>query len=342
MKNQLFLYFIVLLFFTSCQTKKLLSHCYTDYSLKLIEESSSPLLDKRHPASAGNIKGYEGGTVFLLEDTLRMFVTEEVNGWVGTRTGYWISKDGINWQRKATIMESVNKPDDPRNALWSPMPFFNENEARWNLFYVGYERDGVTNGRIFRAISSQKGKDGLAGPYIDVPGTVLSYTDKNRDPWEGSQGAAAFYVYRVGSKWYGFYASGDSKTRWDEGLATADSLEGKWQRDESPNPTLTYSENPIVSKLEDGSFFCIFDDIAHGEASSTIGYGYSIDGVNWKQKYFKIPMPKWAVNIRTPQGIIPVENDYYWIYFTAQTPSGFDCVGRMKVKLEKRIISTTK
>lgn len=341
MKNQIYLYFIILISAISCQNKKPLKPFYTDYSLKLIEDSQSPLIDQNHQASVGNIKGYEGGTVFVKDGIFQMFVTEQINGWVGTRTGYWNSSDGINWQRKSTIMESVNKPNDPRNALWSPMPFYNENEDRWNLFYVGYEINGITNGRIFRAVSTHKGNSGLAGPYIDVPGTVLSYTDKNKDPWEGSQGAAAFYVYRVGSKWYGFYASGDSKTRWDEGFATADSLEGKWERDESPNPTLTYSENPIVIKLEDGSFFCIFDDIAHGEASNTIGYGYSIDGVNWKQKFLKIPMPKWALNIRTPQGIIPIEDNYYWIYFTAQTPSGFDCVGRMKVKLEKMMISTT-
>jgi hypothetical protein len=266
-----------------------------------------------------------------------MFVTEEINDWVNTRTGYWQSKDGILWNRISTIQRSVYEPNSnsPRNAIWSPMPFYNKNEGRWNLFYVGYEKDGVTNGRIFRAVSTSKGLDGLAGPYNDMPGTVLSYEDLKKDPWEGSQGAAAFYIFPVGSKWYGFYASGDSKTRWDEGLAMADSIEGKWLRDENPNPTLTYSENPIVSKLQDHTFFCVFDDIAHGESSSTIGYGYSLDGINWKQKFLKFSMPQWATNIRTPQGMIPEGKDTYWIYFTAQTVSGFDCVGRIKVKICK-------
>lgn len=341
MKYRIFLYAITFVLSVSCLDKMPLKPIYTDYSLKLIEESLNPLIDQTHRASAGNIKGYEGGTVFVKDGIFQMFVTEEINGWVGTQFGYWQSNDGLGWQRISTIQKSSENPNDPRNAIWAPMPFFNKNEGRWNLFYVGYEKDGVTNGRIFRAISTSNGIDGLAGPYTDVPGTVLSYTDKNKDPWEGSQGAAAFYVFQVGSKWHGFYASGDSKSRWDEGLAIADSLEGKWIRDDNPNPTLTYSENPIVNKLTDGSFLCVFDDIAHGEASSTIGYAYSIDGINWKQKFLKIPMPKWAVNIRTPQGIIPINDDFYWIYFTAQTPSGFDCVGRMKVKVEKTMISAS-
>lgn len=342
MKVQIFLWVFFLMFTVSCQRSKTVKPVYTDYALKLNEESLIPLIDKTHSGSDGNIKGYEGGTVFVIDGIFQMFVTEEVKGWVGTRTGYWRSSDGINWERKSTIMESVDKPNDPRNAIWSPMPFYNKNKERWNLFYVGYEMNGQTNGRIFRAVSASEGIEGLGGPYTDVPGTVLSYTDRNRDPWEGSQGAAAFYLYQVGPKWFGFYASGDSKSRWDEGLAIADSLEGRWQRDDVPNPTLTYSENPIVTQLGDGTFFCVFDDIAHGESSSTIGYGYSIDGINWEQKFLKMPMPKWAINIRTPQGIIPIDNDYYWIYFTAQTPSGFDCVGRISVKLEKTQISNKK
>jgi hypothetical protein len=306
------------------------------YQMELIEESTEPLIDQKYPASTGNIKGYEGGTVFIKDGIFHMFVTEEIKGWIGTRTGYWKSTDGINWERKSTIMESVDKPDDPRNSLWSPMPFFNKNEDRWNLFYVGYEKDGSTNGRIFRAYSSTQGTNGLEGPYKDVPGTVLSYADNNKDPWEGKQGAASFYVYKANKKWYGFYSSGDSRTRWDVGLAIADSLEGVWRRDDTLNPTLTYSENPIVTQLNDGTYFCVFDDIAHGERSSTIGYAFSFDGIHWIQKNFDFPMPKWAINIRTPQSIIPAGKNIYWIYFTANTPSNFDCIGRMKVKIEKQ------
>jgi hypothetical protein len=347
MKHQLLVLFASLTLI-SCGSNDSPRTVCTDYSLEIVEQSSPPLIDKNHPGSAGNRQGYEGGTVFIKDGTYQMFVTEEINGWVGTRTGYWRSNDGVTWERISTIMESVNTPDDSRNAVWSPMPFYNGNEGRWNMFYVGYEARGSWNGRIFRAVSETVGKDGLAGPYTDVPGTVLSYTDSSKHPWEGRQGAAAFYVYRAGQKWYGFYASGDSRTRWDEGLALADSLEGRWRRDDNPNPVLTYAENPIVVQLEDGAFFCVFDDIAHGEfsdnaitreSSSTIGYAFSVDGVHWSQRFLNMPKPSWASNIRTPQSFVSIGGDQYWVYFTANTPEGFDCVARIKVRLVKKQIS---
>ena len=233
-----FLLINILILSSDCQSVKSGKTNFTDYTLELIVESLTPLIDNNNPGSEGNKRGYEGGTVFMKDGIYHMFVTEEINGWVGTRTGYWQSKDGVVWDRISTIQQSVDKPDDPRNAVWSPMPFYNKNEERWNLFYVGYEKYGQTNGRIFRAISITEGVDGLAGPYSDIPGTVLSYEDPNKDPWEGSQGAAAFFIY-------------------------------------------------------------------------------------------------WAINIRTPQGMIHEAKDTYWIYFTAATVSGFDCVGRIKVKVNK-------
>jgi hypothetical protein len=333
----------IVLLVISCRRNTEAPVC-TRYRLEFAGQSTAPLIGRDHPGSEGNMQGYEGGTVFLKDGLYHMFVTEEIKGWVGTRTGYWRSDDGVKWNRISTIMESVNKAGNEKNAIWSPMPFYNDDEDRWNLFYVGYEANGSWNGRIFRAVSAIKGPGGLEGPYNDIPGTVLSYTDALKDPWEGQQGAAAFYVYKVGEKWYGFYASGDSRTRWDEGLALADSMGGKWRRDDNPNPSLTYAENPIVLKLTDGVFFCVFDDLAHGkfennaiveENSSTVGYAYSIDGVSWNQSVMKFPMPDWASNIRTPQGMIHIEDDLYWLYFTANTPGGFDAVGRIKVKLVK-------
>ena len=337
--NQIINYFLVIgvIFLGSCKPKsQKATWKVPSYEMRVMEESTQPLIDQDHPASVGNKRGYEGGTVFRLDGAYHMFVTELINDWVRTRTGYWQSRDGVQWERVKTIMESPDSTGGPRNSLWSPMPFYNENEGRWNLFYVGYERDGQTHGRIFRAYSSVPGKEGLGGPYVDVPGTVLSYTDPDRDPWEGSQGAAAFYVYQVGEKWYGFYASGDSRTRWDEGLAVADSLEGEWKRDDVPNPQLTYGENPIVTQLDDGTWFCVFDDLAHGESSSTIGYAYSFDGKHWIQKHLDFPMPSWAINIRTPQSLIPAGENTWWVYFTAHTPQNFDCTGRMKVTIEKK------
>jgi hypothetical protein len=320
-----------------CQSAKITQkEACPRYTVTLLEESKVALIDKDHPGSAGNQLGYEGGIVFMHNNEFQMFVTEQVKGLVRTLTGHWKSADGVNWTRVKTLQQSVDTQGDPRHAIWSPMPYYNENENRWNLFYVGYEQMDPWHGRVFRAYSSKPGRDGFDGPYIDVPGTVLSYTDANRDPWEGSMGTAAFYPYKVGNKWYAFYNSGDAKTRWDEGLATADSLEGKWTRDRTPLPTLSYSENPIVIRLKDGTYFCVFDHLANCLTKChAIGYAYSLDGVHWVQDFLDIPMPLWATSVRTPQSLIPAGGDDYWVYFTAHTAKKFDSMGRIKVRINR-------
>lgn len=307
------------------------------YGMQLLEESKEALIGPDHPGSKGIQYGYEGGIVFMHRNEFHMFVTEQVTGIVLTRTGHWKSADGINWTRLKTLQEPVDTPGNPRYSIWSPMPFYNENEKRWNLFYVGYEQMDPWNGRVFRAYSAKPGRDGFDGPYVDVPGAVLSYTDPDKDPWEGAQGVGAFYAYQVGKKWYAFYNSGDSRTRWDEGLATADSLEGKWTRDRTPLPTLSYSENPIVIRLNDGTYFCVFDHLAKClNRCRSIGFAWSLDGIHWQQDFLDIPMPSWAKSIRTPQSLIPAGGNDYWVYFTAHTNTKFDAMGRIKIRVTKQ------
>jgi len=170
------------------------------------------------------------------------------------------------------------------------MPVYNENEGRWNLFYVGYSTNGTTNGQVFRAISEKKGRNGLDGPYTDLPGTVLSIRDTAKNKWEGIQGTDSFYPFRVGKKWMAFYGSSDAASYWDVGLAEADSLEGQWRRIISP-PILKLAENPIVRQLDDGSYLAVFDDLTDLQHNDRIGYAWSKDGGNWKTSYLKIPLP---------------------------------------------------
>lgn len=328
-------------FLLQCATTKISkNNSCSDYFMDLVENSSIPLIDQSHPGSAGNNRGYEGGAVFMHKDEFHMFVTEEINGWVHTRTGHWKSTDGKGWERIGTVQTSETKTyNNARNAIWSPMPVFNSNENRWNLFYVGYENNEqgrLCCGRVFRAYSTISGEQGLGGPFADIPQSVLSHDDKKKDPWEGIQGADSFFPFSVGKKWYAFYGSSDFKSRWDVGLAVSDNIEGKWTRDSIAIPSFTYSENPIVVQLKDGTYFSVFDDLSYGEPSATIGYSYSIDGINWKQKVLKVEMPRWATNIRTPQSLIYAGNDEYWMYFTANTNSNFDCIGRMKLKIGKQ------
>ena len=54
--------------------------------------------------------------------------------------GYWTSRDRLHWIRVGTVRESSAEfgGKDPRAALWSPLPVWDEDGKRWNLFYVAY------------------------------------------------------------------------------------------------------------------------------------------------------------------------------------------------------------
>lgn len=307
------------------------------YSLEMIESSRTPLLGGNNSRSNGIQSGYECGTVFLCRGEYHMFVTEMLTGWDLTRCGHWKSADGLSWTRVGTVLKSGDTPDNPRHAVWSPMPVFNKSEKRWNIFFVGYERNGSYHGSVFRARSQRKGYGGLNGPYRVLRGSVLSYKDAAKDPWEGAQGADSFYPYCLNGIWYGFYGSSDAATYWDVGLATATRLGGPWRRNTRRKPVFTFCENPVVTTLANGLKFCVFDDLAHSITHChSIGYGYSTNGIHWVQKYLSVPMPRWAVCIRTPLSFIPDGNRCYLIYFTAWARDGgtrFEKLGRMKVKL---------
>jgi len=315
---------------------------HSGYSLELVEGSNVPLIDETNPGSVGISHGFECGNAFLYKKEYHMFITEKITeanyGVDLTRVGHWKSTDGISWTRVSTILNTFNTPKNPKHAIWSPMPVYDKNKKLWNIFYVGYE-EGVTNphGRVFKAHSKTKGYNGLDGPYIDETDTVLSCYDTNKKSWEGKQGADSFFPYQFGKKWYGLYGSSDAASYWVVGLATANSLNGSWTRDNKSDPDFTYCENPIVVTLNNKILFCVYDDLAHGITDChSIGYGYSMDGVHWVKKYLNIPMPKWAACVRTPLSFIYEGNDVYSIYFTALTSdqyNGFEKVGRIKVKL---------
>jgi hypothetical protein len=303
-----------------------------------IMEVSDMLISKEQLARYGIYKGLEGGTVILHEGEFHLFVTEELKTWDLTRNGHWKSGDGLVWQRVGTLNDSVDRPRDPRHAVWAPMPFYNEEEGRWNLFYVGYE-DGngancEYNGRVFRAVSSILGRGGLNGPYIDTPGTVLSFTDAGKDPWEGGQGADSFYLYPVKDQWRAFYGSYGTSYQWCVGLAWADHIAGPWRRDGELEPVFEYAENPIVLPLPEGGYLCVYDDLAHGiNDCSSIGYGYSADGIVWEKGFAFLERPQWAACIRTPQSLIPIGDGEYWVYFSACAKAGPDSIGQMRVKV---------
>jgi len=304
-----------------------------DVNLVVIQQFDRPILTVASPGAEGNKYGFEGGRVLKLDGTYHLFTSEMAGDphWVKMRLAHWTSLDRIHWKRISTLFESSGDftGQDPRAALWSPMPIYNEAEGRWNLFYVAYQcapdsvKEWLTNheGRIWRAVSKVKGRGGIGGPYVDV-GIVLQ-RGKDSDPWEGLQGTDSFFPYRVGKRWYAFYGTAHTETLpislWQVGLASAPNLSGPWKRSSELNPLnieKVFIENPIVTRLPDGTYIAVYDNgVEHA-----VGYTFSRDGIHWVAGRALIVQKAngiWGSEVRTPLGLIPERNDSFTLFYTA-------------------------
>jgi len=333
-----------------------------DVNLVVSQQFDEPILTVASPGAEGNKYGFEGGRVLKLNGTYHLFTSEMVGDphWVKMRLAHWTSPDRTHWTRISTLFESSGDftGKDPRAALWSPMPVYSEAEGRWNLFYVAYQcapdsvKEWLTNheGRIWRSVSKVKGRGGIGGPYVDV-GIVLQ-RGKDSDPWEGLQGTDSFFPYRVGTRWYAFYGTAHTETLpislWQVGLASAPNLSGPWKRCSELNPLnieKVFIENPIVTRLADGTYIAVYDN----PVEHAIGYTFSRDGIHWVAGRVLIVQKAkgiWGSEVRTPLGLIPEGNDSFTLFYTANqdqlgaptdqhgikmTPGA---LGLVKVKLE--------
>ncbi len=281
----------------------------------------------------GNKYGFEGGRVLKLNGTYHLFTSEMVGDphWVKMKLAHWVSRDRVHWTRLATLAESSGDftGQDPRAALWSPLPVYNAEGKRWNLFYVAYQaapdtsQQWLTNheGRIWRAVSNTPGMDGIGGPYTDV-GVILQ-RDRDSDAWEGLQGTDSFFPYQVGRQWYALYGSAHTEkipiSLWQVGLAKAPDLAGPWVRCSEQNPLTVekrFIENPIVTKTADGTYVAVYDT----DAENAIGYTFSADGVHWSSGQHLLVQEGngvWASEVRTPLGLIPEAKNSFTLFYTA-------------------------
>ncbi len=305
--------------------------------LILVEQRPTPVITIKSPGAEGIKYGFEGGRVVKVGNTYHLFTSEMVGDpfWVKMKLGYWTSKDRINWKRVSTVFESSGEFEgkDPRAALWSPLPVYDDGEGRWNLFYVAYrsapntEAKWLNNheGRIWRAVSEAKGTNGIGGPYEDVG--IVMQPGPDSDSWEGLQGTDSFFPYRVGGKWYAFYGSAKTEMKdegtlrgpWSVGLAAAPNLAGPWKRLSEMNPLKIeplFIENPIVTRLEDGTYLAVYDS----HTANAIGYTSSADGIHWAAGQGVVVQPEgkghWSDDVRTPMGLIPEGKDTFTVFYT--------------------------
>jgi hypothetical protein len=304
-----------------------------DLRLIVIKRHVGPVLTVRDDGAEGNKYGFEGGRVVKIRETYHMFTSEMVGDphWVKMRLAHWLSTDRIHWKRSATLFESSGDftGKDQRAALWSPIPIFDPDARRWNLFYVAYQaapdtvHEWLTNheGRIWRAISETPGWDGINGPYRDT-GIVLQ-RGKDSDPWEGLQGTDSFFPYRVADRWYALYGTAHTESLpislWQVGLASALSLEGPWTRCTGLNPVRMeprFVENPIVTQLANGTYVAVYDNHLPNE----VGYSISEDGIHWSAGQHLVVQAGdgiWASEVRTPLGLVQEDNGTFTLFYTA-------------------------
>lgn len=305
-------------------------------TLQLVYAHPDPVLSKRTEPDEGIEFGFEGGRVVKVNGTYHLFTSEMYKApiWVKMRLGYWVSNDKINWKRAATIRESSGEFNgkDPRAALWSPLPVWDEENNVWNLFYVAYKAAPNIaekflfnhEGRIWRSVSEIKGIEGISGPYKDIE--VILEPGPESQSWEGLQGTDSFFPWKVGNTWYAFYGSAKTESKpieyWRVGFATSNSLAGKWTRMSGRNPAEIEKkgiENPIVSQVSENEWLVVYDHLAE---SGTIGWGYSEDGINWPNGNFLTVNKtgsEWCKDIRTPLGLVDEGDGKYTIFY-----SGFE------------------
>jgi hypothetical protein len=118
---------------------------------ELIEAPAAPVIDQDHPGLAGNRYGFEGGSVVKEAGVYHMFTAEMAGDpfWAKMRIAHWSSPDARQWRRDGTLYETSGAltPGDNRFSLWTPMAIFNEDEQRWNLFYIALPARSGRKGR---------------------------------------------------------------------------------------------------------------------------------------------------------------------------------------------------
>jgi hypothetical protein len=330
---------------------------YQGPTLRIVDQASQPVLTLGDPGTAGNVNGFEGGTVIQQDGTYYLFTSEMIGNPMGDpmRLAIWTSPDGTTWTRATTLEQASGTSDgtDPRASLWSPIPVFDAAANVWNLFYVAYrslpntatEYLGNYDGEIVRAVSTQPGPGGIEGPYQDV-GVVLQ-PGANSQSWEGLQGTDSFDPYQVGGQWYAFYGSGNAvqpNPFWRVGLAGSASISGPWTRLPTGNPVPLDPnngvENPIVTHLPNGGYLAVFDALGY---TDQIGYTYSVDGVHWMPAaYLQLDDSQlWTNVVRTPLGMTPDADGTYTLFYTGYYNIAgygqYSGVGKVVVRLDPPI-----
>jgi hypothetical protein len=81
-----------------------------------------------------------------------------------------------------------------------------------------------------------------------------------------------------------------------------------------------FVENPIVTKLTNGSFVAVYDNHQPNE----VGYSISEDGIHWSQGQHLVVQKGgeiWASEVRTPLGLVEEDDGTFSLFYTANEKS---------------------
>jgi hypothetical protein len=325
----------------AASTFLLLSLCYPAHSqdvsqpkLRLIQQWKEPVISVRTPTAGDNKFGFEGGRAVKVNGTYHIFTSEMVDDpvWTKMKLAHWTSKDGVSWKRASTLKQGSGDftGKDERAALWSPLPVFDETTDHWHLFYVAYKSApslptnflGNHAGRVWQAVSSVKGINGLGGPYKDKK--IVMRPGKNSGPWEGLQGTDSFFPYKVNRDWYAFHGSAQTEFKpvksWLVGIAKSQgrSVHGPWKRMAHLSPVPLedkFIENPIVTYVPGKGYLVVYDNAVE----NAIGWAFSKDGITWGKGKTLVVQPQsgvWSKDVRTPLGLIPEGGNRFTLFYT--------------------------
>ena len=318
--------------------------------LEVLNVHAKPILT-RGQADAQDVKhGFGTGRVVKHQEKYHLFVTELAGDPKGIRTrlAHWSSREGLRWSRVSTLLESGGSMDgtDRRAALAAPTQVYDLATKNWHLFYIAYRAAQNTvkawlnnyEGRVWHAVSTVPGPDGIGGPYKDH-GVVLEPGHLSQS-WEGLQGVSSFFPYRVGDEWYAFYGSAKTEhspcSLWAVGLAKSTRVGGPWKRLSKGNPVMldkVFAENPTVTKLPDGGGYLVLFDGGHRGA---LGYSFSADGIHWPRARFlleKEGFPSWLKVMRSPLGAILEEDARANIFYTGYDQSHYASLGILQARV---------
>ena len=328
----------------SCPYKNFSSH-----KLQVYETYSYSLINSTTPGVFINQSKYgvEGGQIVLINNTFYLFITEftgdplfvpsNLSLWSITKQDFLNNK--VKWKHRANLFTSGGTCDcnSTRASLGSSISVaYNDTSHKWLMFYVGFQScDNDTffvnrNGRIYLAESINE--NNIIGPYKDV-NVILSHDNQSQLWWEGKIGISSFSnPWKINNTYYAFYGSGlNNQTTTTVGLISSNnSLYGPWIR--SPNNPIWlinnpqgYTEQPIVFKFKDNSYGAFFDSL-HNEGKGVVGYNWSPDGINWDENCYQLltVLPQngthWGSGGRTPQGLIPINDTHFYLFFSGYTP----------------------